>query len=144
MRWAGLRRELASSHPASTIGLARAGLGTAMALRPMLLPRLLGVAKDSAVSMDWTMRMVGAREIALGLGGLSTSRDRRRSRWLLAQAISDCGDAVALSMALRERKVAALPTVAVVVFAIVGAVVEVAAVAAYRGDPVDPSAASAG
>jgi hypothetical protein len=90
------------------VGALRVGLGVGLAVRPELVPRMLGVDSVSARRMSWAVRMCAVRDAALGAGGLYaavTSRDVRP--WLVAQAFSDAGDAVSAGLALRDRQVAA-------------------------------------
>lgn len=84
------------------LALGRAAVGTAMVARPALLPRLLGVDSAVASRMAWSTQMLGAREIALGLGTWAALRrgDDRASRlWLLAGVLSDAADALAIGAA---------------------------------------------
>ncbi len=87
---------------AGQLALGRAAVGTSMLARPTLLPRALGVDSASAARMAWTTRMLGAREVALGLGAWTALRsgDSGGARiWLLAGVLSDGVDALALGAA---------------------------------------------
>ncbi len=85
---------------AAHLALARSGAGVSMITQPTVLPRLLGVDSASAATMAWSTRMLGAREIALGLGAFTALRsgDGTSSRlWLLAGLFSDGVDALAVA-----------------------------------------------
>ena len=84
------------------LALGRAAAGTAMVVRPALLPRLLGVDSAAANRMAWSTQMLGAREIALGLGTWAALRrgdDRATRLWLMAGLLSDAVDALAVGAA---------------------------------------------
>lgn len=126
-----LRRRTRSSHwrsrrartGAAVVGVLRVGAGLGMALRPETVPRILGVDTVSARRMGWLVQMCAARDAAIGAGGLHaavTGRDVRP--WLLAQAFSDAGDAVAVGLALRRRQVAPVRALAVGAAAVAGMV----------------------
>ncbi|MDQ6648603.1 MAG: hypothetical protein M3Z02_00550 [Actinomycetota bacterium] len=106
----------------------RTGLGAVMLGLPALLPRVLGLDRATATRTTWLVRMVGAREVAIGAGGLDAGRRGADLRpWLLAAAAADAGDALALVAALRQGRVARLTGLAVVASAAAGAVTEVIA-----------------
>ncbi len=106
----GLRvgRALGRQVTVRQLSLARAGAGVAMITRPTLLPSLLGVDSASARTMSWTTRMLGAREIALGLGTWTALRrpDAAAARlWLWAGVLSDGVDALAVGSAAARGQV---------------------------------------
>lgn len=85
------------------LALGRTGIGVVMVANPTLMPSTLGVDDASAERMGWVVQMLGAREIALGLGALASSRagDRRGARlWLMAGVLSDTIDALAVARAV--------------------------------------------
>ena len=86
----------------------RAGAGALMVVRPRAVPQLLGVDSATATRMGWAVQMLGARELALGLGTLVALRrpDGRGSRlWLAAGILSDAVDALAVTGALARGRV---------------------------------------
>jgi hypothetical protein len=86
----------------------RAGAGTVMVLRPRSLPQLLGVDSATAARTSWAIQMLGAREVALGLGTLAALRrpDRAASRlWLAGGLLSDAVDVLAVGGALARGRV---------------------------------------
>ena len=101
------------------LALGRAAAGTAMLARPTLLPRLLGVDSAAAARMSWGTQMLGAREVALGLGAfVALRRDERGARlWLLAGVLSDAVDALAIGSAAARGSVSKVTGLGVVAVA---------------------------
>ena len=86
----------------------RAGAGAVMVLRPRLLPGLLGVDSATATRVAWSVQMLGARELALGLGTLVAAQapDRRGARlWVAAGVLCDAVDVLAMTGALLRGRV---------------------------------------
>jgi len=103
-----------------------------MLLRPTALGGLLGVDRTAAASTAFTVQMLGARELALGLGAWTSLRrgDSRASRlWLAAGLLSDAVDAVVLAGAVGRGRVRAAPGAAGVAVATAAAAVQAAALA---------------
>lgn len=74
-----------------------------MLTRPTLVPTSLGVDSATAQRMSWAVQMLGAREVALGMGAVLASRSggRRAARlWLLGGLLSDAVDAMAVARAV--------------------------------------------
>lgn len=121
-------RSLASSvrerASVSQLALGRAGVGAAMIARPRMLPQLMGVDSATATRVGWSVQMLGAREVAVGLGTLAAVRggDRRAARtWVAAGVLCDAVDALAMTGALlrgRVTKAAGAATVAVALSAV--------------------------
>jgi hypothetical protein len=106
---------------ATALGIARGVFGTAMAVAPALLPRLLGADARTARRLGYLPRMIAARELAIGVGTLravGAGEDLRS--WLAAQAVSDAGDAVAIAAALRAGRVNRVAGAVLVLFAVGG------------------------
>ena len=101
------------------LALGRTAAGVTMLTRPELLPALLGTPQESRQSMAWVVQMLGAREVALGLGALTARKDTRR--WHAAGLLSDAVDAVAVAGALRKGRVRASTGAGLVVIAAVAA-----------------------
>ena len=90
------------------LSLGRCAAGTVMTLRPSLVPTSLGVDPVSAGRTSWAVQMLGARDLALGVGTLVALRrgDARAARvWLAAGLFSDAVDAVAVSAAIGKGAV---------------------------------------
>ena len=90
-----------------SLSIGRAAAGVSMVARPRMLPTSLGVDSAAAVRTAWVTQMLGAREIALGLGTLVASRgsDRRGARlWLYAGLLSDAVDALAVGAAVAQGR----------------------------------------
>ena len=116
----------------SQLSLGRAGMGGVMVLAPRSLTGFLGVAPATAQDTSWAVQMLGAREIALGLGAFTALRrsDVRAARlWLAAGLLCDSLDAVVVAAALGRGRVSAAPAAAVVATASAAADVQAAALA---------------
>lgn len=127
-RVAGLARFLTPGH----LAWGRTASGVTMLARPGLLPRALGTDTASAARSSWTVRMLGARELALGLGTTRALRrgDAAETRgWLVAGLISDALDAVALSAAVRRGLLTPVKAGPVVLLALAATGVQGAALA---------------
>jgi hypothetical protein len=110
------------------LALARAGIGTSMIVRPRLVPGLLGVDSATSARMAWAVQMVGARELALGLGAWAALRSddvRGQRLWLAAGALSDGLDAVLVGGALLRGRVSTVTGAGVVATAALAAALEV-------------------
>jgi hypothetical protein len=114
---------------ALALGAGRMAIGAGMLAAPSRLARTLGVDTPTARRTSWLASMVGIREVAVGAvsvaGGLGTVPTGRS---LLLSASCDVGDAIALGVALRNRRVATVPAVGVLVFAALGIAGQAAAV----------------
>jgi hypothetical protein len=85
----------------------RTAVGVSMLARPALIPTRLGVPTEAADQMTWAVRMLGAREVALGVGALVSRKERRL--WLAGGILSDAVDALAVGAALKQGRVKKLP-----------------------------------
>jgi hypothetical protein len=94
---------------------------------------VLGVDRGTARRATTLTRFFSAREAALGLGALHALRTGADVRpWLLAQALGDAGDAVALVAATRARHLPAVRGAALAVVALTGAISVTLAARALR------------
>ena len=112
------------------LALGRAGAGTVMLTRPRLLPGLLGVDSATASRTSWVVQMVGARELALGLGTWVAVRrgDVPAARlWVAAGLLSDAVDAAVVASAVGRGRLSAGPGAAVVTVAGTAAALQSAA-----------------
>jgi hypothetical protein len=94
------------------LALGRAGAGAVMVVRPRSLPQLLGLDSATATRTAWAVQMLGAREIALGLGTAAALRrpDREASRlWVAAGVLCDGVDVLAVGGALARGRIAKGP-----------------------------------
>jgi hypothetical protein len=89
------------------LALGRTGAGVVMVVRPRALPQSLGVDSATAARTGWVVQMLGAREIALGLGTLAAGRagDRSARLWIAAGVLSDAVDVLAVGGALAKGRV---------------------------------------
>lgn len=81
------------------VAAVRVALGAGMLARPALLPTVTGEGPEVADRLRWLVRMLGGREVALGLGALASRGGRG---WVAAGLLSDAGDTVALVLAARD------------------------------------------
>ena len=103
--------------------VSRVLVGAATFARPELLPRALGVDRGTARRATPVTRFFAAREAALGAGALVAMRSGKDVRpWLIAQAVCDAGDAVALAAATRARHVPAARGAVVALVALAGVI----------------------
>ena len=99
---------LAGALSVERLSLGRAAAGVSMITRPTLLPGVLGVDSAAATRMAWSTQMLGAREVALGLGtfiALRRGEGRSARLWLMAGLLSDAVDALAVSAAVARGRV---------------------------------------
>lgn len=122
------------SSPTPLIALAsgRIAIGATVFARPTMLAKGMGVDSATAERTAWIARMFAVRDLALGLGVLwALNRSRRGAvagllggadpalrEMLLLGVVSDLGDAVAVTGALRRGSVRALPAGATLVTAL--------------------------
>ena len=93
---------VASATPAR-LAVGRTGAGVVMLARPRLMPQTMGVDSASAAKTGWVVQMLGARELALGLGTLAAlrSRDSRAARtWVQVGVLCDGLDVLTVGAAL--------------------------------------------
>lgn len=124
---AGAAALLARVATGRRLALARAGIGTSMILRPRLVPGLLGVDSATSARMAWALQMLGARELALGLGAWAALRSddvRGQRLWLATGALSDGLDAVLVGGALLRGRLSPVTGAGVVVTAGLAAAVQ--------------------
>lgn len=90
------------------LALGRAGVGASMIVRPRMMPQMLGVDSATATRVGWAVQMLGAREVAVGLGTFASVRggDRRATRtWVAAGVLCDAVDALAMTGALLRGRI---------------------------------------
>lgn len=96
-------RRLSPRTSAALLGAGRTGLAALLLAEPVAGVRMLGMDSASAKRVAHLGRMLAARDAAIGAGMLSgAARGRGCRQWLLAGAVADTGDAVALGLALRS------------------------------------------
>lgn len=114
----------------------RTGAGVVMLARPRLMPQTMGVDSASATKTAWVVQMLGAREVALGLGTLASLRaGRLRSggpgatrlgagelgatrTWVAAGVVCDALDVLAVGAAVLSGRLSRPAGGAVVVTAL--------------------------
>ena len=103
----------------TAVALGRVGVGVTMLVRPHAAGHLLGADPAALRDADWVVQMLGAREVALGLGALSAGRHDQR--WLAGGLLSDAVDAVVLARAAGAGRLSRGRAPAVVVAAALAA-----------------------
>jgi hypothetical protein len=112
------------------LAVGRTLLGLTMLAAPRLLPTTLGTPAAVADRVTWVVQMLGAREVALGLGSAYAVRAGGDARaWLAAGLLCDAVDAVALAAAAGSGRVGRRPGLAVVAVAGAAVVVQAAELA---------------
>ncbi|HEV7193896.1 MAG TPA: hypothetical protein VGN35_11905 [Jatrophihabitantaceae bacterium] len=86
------------------IGLARIAIGAVFFAAPVTALRIVGADSATATRVTWLSRMTAARDAVLGAGTTQSALAGGGAGWLLAGAVSDAVDAVALAQAVRERR----------------------------------------
>lgn len=105
----------------SRLALGRTGAGAVMVVRPRLLAQVLGVDSASAARTAWLAQMLGAREVALGLGTLVALRSGPAPSgrtWIAAGALCDAADVLAVGAAVARGRLSRPVGAAVVVSAL--------------------------
>jgi hypothetical protein len=109
------------------VGVGRAVMGASLIARPRNLATTLGVDTASAARTDFEARLLGVRDVALGLGAAFAAGTGAPVRtWLLAQALSDAADCVVFLSGAASGRFAPLGGYGIGVFAGSGAVAEAA------------------
>jgi hypothetical protein len=111
---------------AAGIGIGRVAIGTAFLAAPRVSVRMLGVDTATAKRMTFLARMTAGRDIVLGAGTVNAGTGRRAVPWLLAGAVADLVDAIAIAGAVKTGTARGVPAVATV-----GGAAAIAAVGAW-------------
>ena len=114
----------------TTLGAIRTAIGVSMLASPSLLPRLLGADRVTADRVSWLTRMVGVREIVIGVGTAAGGR-----RWAAAGIVADTADALTFAAAVRSRHVNRVFGAGSAVAAVAGIAMGVAGLADRRRTP---------
>jgi hypothetical protein len=105
------------------LGLTRVVIGTGLLVNPTGLGRALGAADPQQTAPMG--RLLGAREIAIGLGTLvAWRRGQSTAFWVAAQAISDASDTLACAAAAMTGRVTRARGWGMAAFAASGAISE--------------------
>lgn len=105
------------------LGLTRIVIGAGLVVSPAGLGRALGASDPQQTAP--VGRLLGAREIAIGLGTLAAwRRGGSTAAWVAAQAISDGSDTVAFAAAALGGRVSAARGWGMAAFAASGAISE--------------------
>jgi hypothetical protein len=124
------------------LATARTALGAAALARPATALRLTGVDRVTAERTAWTARLLGGRDLALGVGLLYALARREPSRgWVIAGMIADAVDTAVLATAAARRDLS--PTAGALAGLVGAAAVAWAAPALRPGGTPDASPAAA-
>lgn len=108
------------------LGVFRTLIGMVMVASPQRLVASLTADSPAAGRTGWVSQMVGAREIAIGLGSLKAVREGDDvGLWCAAATLADAGDVLAVSAAIRDGRVRRWPGILFVTFAAAGVVADV-------------------
>lgn len=111
------------------LGLTRVVIGAGLLINPSGLGKALGSPDPQQTTA--VGRLLGAREIAIGLGTLAAwRRGQSTAGWVAAQAISDASDTVAFAAAAIAGHVSPARGWGMAAFAASGAISEAATAAA--------------
>ena len=103
------------------LAVGRTAAGATMIIRPRTLTGLLGVDSATGARTAPVTQMLGARDVALGLGTLAALRgsDARAGRtWVAAGVLCDAADALVVGAALVRGRVPAAAGAALVAVAL--------------------------
>ena len=90
----------------------RVAIGTSAWATPRLAGKAFGLDADGNPQSPYLARLFGIRDLALGIGALTTTGESRR-RWLTLGLLCDAADAAAGVMAGRAGYLPKVPTVLV-------------------------------
>jgi hypothetical protein len=110
----------------------RMAIGTSAWATPRLAGKAFGLDSDSNPQSPYLSRLFGVRDIALGIGALTTTGESRR-HWLALGLFCDAADAAAGVLAGRAGYLPKIPTVLVTGTALVAAGLGAAALAGGNG-----------
>jgi hypothetical protein len=100
------------------IAAGRAVMGAVITASPVRAARMLGSDTATAQRVAYLTRMLGVRDSALGLGGVAAvRRGSGAASWVLAGAVADAVDAMALAGALKKGRIKGLGPAGTVPFA---------------------------
>ena len=105
------------------LGVTRVVIGAGLLINPTGLGKALGATDPQQTAA--VGRLLGAREIAIGLGTLvAWRRGHATAGWIAAQAISDASDTIAFAAAATSGRVSPARGWGMAAFALSGAVSE--------------------
>ena len=117
-----MRTTLDRTRAGLSLGALRVAVGVGFLAAPVSSTRVLGLDTATAKRIAFLARMTAVRDLVLGAGALASWRDPRAlRRWVLAGAVSDLGDAVVITAAMRSDVAGGIPAVAITVGALGGA-----------------------
>ena len=121
-------RPMDSEQAIRSLAGVRVAIGTSAWATPRLAGKAFGLDADGNPQSPYLARLFGVRDLALGVGALTTTGDARR-RWLALGLVCDAADAAAGVMAGRAGYLPKVPTVLVTGVALVAVGLGAAALA---------------
>jgi hypothetical protein len=115
-----------------SLAMIRMAIGTSAWATPRLAGKAFGLDAAGNPQSPYLARLFGIRDIALGVGALSTTGEARR-QWLTLGVMCDAADAAAGIFAGRAGYLPKVPTVLVTGTALVAAGLGLAALANAEG-----------
>lgn len=110
------------------IAAGRTLIAASVLAAPVVSARVMGTDTATAQRVTWLVRMLGARDGALGAGGAWALRNGGPSAampWLLGGAVADAADAVVIAGALKQGRLKGVIPAAIVPLAAATAAVGV-------------------
>lgn len=89
---------------ALAIGVGRTVLGTSFLIDPVRSVRVLGVDSATANRMTWMAQMMAGRDAVIGVGTVASARRGSGTGWLVAGAVADLVDGIAIGEAVRSGR----------------------------------------
>ena len=111
----------------------RMAVGTSAWATPRLAGKAFGLNADDNPQSPYLARLFGVRDLALGIGAMTTRGEARR-HWLMLGMLCDTADAAAGVIAGRAGYLPKIPTVLVTGVALVAAGLGAAALATDSAD----------
>lgn len=101
---------------ARQIAAGRAVIAASILASPVRSARMMGADTATAQRVTWLTRMMGVRDAAIGIGGVSALRGKGNASgpWLLAGAASDAVDALVIAGALKRGRIKGVVPAAIV------------------------------
>jgi len=96
---------------ALAIGAGRTILGAGFLIDPVRSVRVLGVDGATANRMTWMAQMMAGRDAVIGVGTFASALRGTGTGWLVAGAVADLVDGVAIGKAVQSGRLrGAMPT----------------------------------
>jgi hypothetical protein len=116
------------------ISAGRSAVAAVVLAAPVVSARVMGTETATAQRVTWLVRMLGARDGALGVGGAVAIRRGGSDAipWLLGGAVADAVDALVIAGAVKQGRLKGIFPAAIVPIAALTAVAGVVTAAGLR------------